>query len=338
MATTDGKTTPAVMAELAADPHAFDFYAAVRLIQTAYPRHQRVGYSSDPREDPVRFAQSPALDFAPATLEAFRAKDTQRPPVLYSRHFGLFGPNGPLPLCLTEYARDRILHHGDPTFTAFCNVFHHRLLSFFYRAWADARKTVDYDRPEDAHWPRCLASVIGLGAGSFAGRDEVPDAAKFFYSGRLAQQNRNAEGLEAIIQDFFGLPTRIETFVGHWLPLSPDGQCRFDGSPAARQLGQTAIVGARVWDCQMYFRLHMGPLKLAEFERLLPTGTAFKRLRDWIRLYTNDEFLWDLQLVLAKEEVPAVQLGRAGRLGWTTWLKTQPFDHDVADLVLKPPT
>ena len=70
MATTDGKTTPAVMAELAADPHAFDFYAAVRLIQTAYPRHQRVGYSSDPREDPVRFAQSPALDFAPATLEA----------------------------------------------------------------------------------------------------------------------------------------------------------------------------------------------------------------------------------------------------------------------------
>jgi type VI secretion system protein ImpH len=40
--------------------------------------------------------------------------------------------------------------------------------------------------------------------------------------------------------------------------------------------------------------------------------------------------------VLVKEEVPSVQLGLAGRLGWTTWLKTKPFQRDAEDLVLNP--
>ena len=81
----------------------------------------------------------------------------------------------------------------------------------------------------------------------------------------------------------------------------------------------------------------MGPMKLADLERLLPTGSSFSRLRDWIRLYTSEEFTWDAQLVLAKDEVPAVQVGKAGRLGWTTWLKTKPFEQDAADLILHPP-
>ena len=129
MAGADGQTTNSLIAELTEKPFAFDFYAAVRLLQSRFPNQPRIGHSWSPAQDPVRFAQSAALDFAPSTLEAVQRKEPSRPPVVYSRHFGLFGPNGPLPLCLTEYARERALHHGDVTFPAFCNVFHHRLLS-----------------------------------------------------------------------------------------------------------------------------------------------------------------------------------------------------------------
>lgn len=66
-----------------------------------------------------------ASDEGPARLEQF--------------FFGLGGPNGPLPLHLTEYMRERQRNHADPTSKRFLDVFHHRLLSLFYRAWAEAR-------------------------------------------------------------------------------------------------------------------------------------------------------------------------------------------------------
>ena len=75
-------------------------------------------------------------------------------------------------------------------------------------------------------------------------------------------------------------------------------------------------------------------MKLADLERLLPGGSSFKRLCDWIRQYAGEELTWDAQIVLRKEEVPKIQLGKAGLLGWTSWLKTKPFEQDPADLVL----
>jgi type VI secretion system protein ImpH len=337
MAAPNGQQTDSLIAELAEKPYAFDFYAVVRLLQSRFPSYPRIGHSWSPQQDPVRFAQSPALDFAPATLEAMRRKDPSRPPVIYSRQFGLFGPNGPLPLCLTEYARERILHHGDPTFAAFCNVFHHRLACFFFRAWADAQKTVDFDRPKDQHWSHFVGSLIGLGMDSLLERDSVPDRAKLYFAGRLAQQNRNAEGLEAIVHDFFGVPTQVDTFVGRWLKLPAGSVCKLGMTRSAGSLGVNAIVGSRFWTCQLHFRLRLGPMSLSEYERLLPTGGSFKRLCDWVRQYVGDQFSWDATMVLAKDEVPKIQIGKAGRLGWTTWLKTKPFERDAEDLVLSGP-
>lgn len=347
MAGANGPTTDTLTAKLTERPFAFDFYAAARLLQSSFRGQPRIGYSRSPSQDPVRFAQNPALDFAPATLassedplvsrtEEMRRKDPSRPPVLFSRHFGLFGSNGPLPLCLTEYARERMLHHGDVTFAAFCNVFHHRLLSFFFRSWADAQKTVDLDRTEDQHWSHFVGSLIGLGMDSLLERDDdkVPWRAKLYFAGRLVPQARNAEGLEAIIQDFFGVRTEVWSFWGRWLTLPSDSLCKLGDSPATGALGSTAIVGSRIWTCNLHFRVRLGPMKLSAFERLLPIGASFRRLCDWIRQYMGDHFSWDANLVLTKEEVPTIQLGRAGRLGWTTWLKTKPFEHDAADLVL----
>lgn len=336
MASADGQTPDPLITRLRADPYGFDFYAAVRALQSRSPNSPRIGYSHSPAQDPIRFAQNPALDFAPSTLEAVRADDPSRPPLLYSRHFGLFGPNGPLPLCLTEYARDRI-RQGDVTFAAFCNIFHHRLLSFFFRAWADARKTVDLDRPHDQHWTQYVGSLIGLGMDSLQNRNSVPDRAKLYYSGRLVQQSRNAEGLEALVEDYFGIRTEVHQFSGRWLDLPRDSLCKIGDRPATGSLGNSVIVGSRVWTCQMHFRMVLGPMKFKDFERLLPTGRSFLRLADWIRQYAGEQFSWDLQLVLAKEEVPKTCLGKAGRLGWTTWLQTNPLAADADDLVLQGP-
>jgi type VI secretion system protein ImpH len=91
-----------------------------------------------------------------------------------------------------------------------------------------------------------------------------------------------------------------------------------------------------VYECRQKFRIRIGPMTYADFERLLPGGDSLDRLRAWLKNYVGDELEWEAQLVLKKEEVPSAQLGTLGRLGWSTWLKSRPFSRDAEDLILRP--
>jgi type VI secretion system protein ImpH len=349
METSDRATPTDLVDQFEQTPFAFDFFRAIRLLEAQNPTSTRVGTSLDPREDPMRFGQTPSLAFAPSALEAFRRGQNGRPGKMLVRFFGLFGPNGPLPIHITEYAHERQLQAHDRTFVEFCDVFHHRLLSLFYRAWAVNQKSVDFDRAGQVteqfarteNWtgprfPLYIGSFFGLGMPSVRYRDEISDLAKLFYSGRLTCQTRNAEGLGAIVQDYFGIPTQIQSFMGQWLELPPANICKVGDSPASGSLGVTTIVGSRFWDCQLKFRIRLGPMSFSELQRLLPVGESFRRLKCWVMNYVAEEFFWDVQLVLKATEVPEISLGQAGLLGWTSWLKSMPFTHDADDVVLNP--
>jgi type VI secretion system protein ImpH len=336
MAGTGGQTPDTLIADLEKNPFGYDFFQAVRLLQSRFADKPRIGCSLSPAQDPIRFAQSPSLAFPPSTLEAVQASAAGVPKVLVN-FFGLMGPNGPLPVHFTEYARERERHFGDRAIAAFINVFNHRLLSFFFRAWAASRKSVDLDRPEEQNFAVYVGSLFGMGLESLQHRDAVPDAAKLYFAGRLACQTRNAEGLEAILREYFEIPADVQTFTGRWLDVPPDSLCRLGDSPETGRLGLNTIVGSRLWDCQLSFRLRLGPMSLLDYERLLPCGAAFQRLKFWVLNYCGEHYFWDAQFVLRAAEVPEVVLGRSGRLGWTTWLKTKPLARDAADLILSPP-
>ena len=315
-------------------PYAFHFFQALRRLECLHRDKPRLGKATRLADDPVRLAQEPSLAFAPATLAAFDPGSADRPPRLYEYFLGLFGPHGPLPLHLTEYARGRLRNEGDRTFAWFADIFHHRMLCLFYRAWADTQPTVSYDRPETDRFNVYVGAQFGMGMPSLWNRDAAPDLAKFHYAGRLAGQTRNAEGLEALLGDFFKLPVMIEAFVGHWLPLSAASRCRLGETPVTGLLGMTAVIGERVWDCQHRFRIVMGPMKLEEFQRFLPGTGSLRRLVAWVRNYVGDELLWDVNLILKKEEVPPLVLGQGSQLGWTTWLTSRPLARDADDLKL----
>jgi type VI secretion system protein ImpH len=94
------------------------------------------------------------------------------------------------------------------------------------------------------------------------------------------------------------------------------------------------VLGGRVWDRQSKVRLRVGPVGLAAYEAFLPGTDRLAALVDWVRLYLGFELDWDLCLVLTREEVPPLALGRGGRLGWTAWLGRRPSNEDADDLRL----
>ncbi|HYV31332.1 MAG TPA: type VI secretion system baseplate subunit TssG [Candidatus Binatia bacterium] len=337
MAGTGGQTPDSLIDRIASNPFAFDFFQAVRRLQTCFADRPRIGCSLSPAQDPVRFAQSPSLAFPCSTLERLQTGTPSGVPRLFVNFFGLMGPNGPLPIHLTEYARERELHHGDRTMGAFLNLFHHRLLCFLFRAWAASQKAVDLDRPQEQSYPAYIGSLCGIGLESLQHRDAVPDWSKLYFAGRLACQTRNAEGLESILEEYFNIKTEVQTFQGRWLDLPADSRCKLGDSPETGSLGLTTIAGSHIWDCQLSFRLTLGPMALADYERMLPSGAAFQRLKYWVLNYCAEHFFWDAQLVLRAAEVPDIVLGTSGRLGWTTWLKTKPLTHDAADLIVRLP-
>ena len=323
------------MPQVIGDPVGKSFYTTVRRIEGAAKGLPRVGCSGQASEDPVLFGQEASLSFAASTLNRCEPATQRRSKArLVVNFFGLLGPNGPMPSHITEYVRDRKMNHDDPTLVRFLDIFNHRMISLFYRAWATNRPTVSFDRDDDP-FGFYVGSFCGLGFRSLRERDAVPDLGKLHFSGHLACQTRHAEGLRSLLQDFFRMRVVIHQFVGQWMDIPDEYRCRLGESPETCALGTTAMVGSQIWECQQKFRIVMGPMPLRDYERLLPGGQSFKRLRDWVKNYDCDEHCWDLQLVLEAKEVPQVRLGSFGRLGWTSWVRSREVEKDADDLVLR---
>ena len=317
-----------------APPHAYGFFAIMRLLEAIHADRLRFGRSGRPGEDAVRLAQEPSVAHAPASLAGWEEGAEGNPDRLLVHFFGLFGPDGPLPVHLTEYARERRARYRDAAFQRFADLFHHRALSLFYRAWADARPTVSFDRPEQDRFGHYVGALIGLSTPHLRNRDAMPDLTKLHFSGHLATQTRHAEGLASILSSFFTVPVSVESFCGTWLSLpAADRSCLSAGAERAA-LGQTALLGDRVWSRQHKFRIVFGPLSWQDYERLLPDGASFHKLVPLVRNYTGDVLVWDVNLILRRDEVPQTRLGQQGRLGWTTWLMPRRSAADAADLFL----
>lgn len=357
-----GMAQPAALhAALSAAPWQHDYYQTLRRIEALHPQLPRLGKARQPRQEPLRIGQDIELDFAPAALSSWHA-EAGSVPRLGQRFFGLFGPIGPLPLHLSEYARERQRSHGDATLAAFADVFHHRLGLLFYRAWAEAQPAAQLDRPQDDAFSRRLSALTGLGQPAFQQRESLGDHARLQHSGWLVGATRHAEGLLKILRQYFDVPVHLEQNVGHWLALADDEQAQLQPSSSVRRLvlGRNAALGRKVWDRQSRLRLQFGPLSLAQYLRFQPGAAAEGELRDWLRHYLGLSFSVELRLVLRGADVPRLRLGRcpavataagavgqtavpaAGRLGRSAWLgrarprgRAQlPASPDRADLRL----
>jgi len=319
-------------------PYDFDFFQAVRRLESANPNLPRVGYSQRPQEDLIRFCQKVSLAFEPSAIEAYFEPADEGVGRLSVTFLGLLGTNGPMPLLITEYVYDRLHNHRDRTLARFLDIFNHRMISLFYRAWACNQQTVSHDRKEKDWFAYYIGSLFGIGMDSFLKRDAVPDVAKLHYAGRLSCQTKNAEGLQEILHGYFGVPVAIEEFVEQWIELPRKYCCQLGKSPDNASLGSTSIVGSRFLECQQKFRVKCGPMCFSDYERLLPRSESLGRFATWIHNYIGDELSWELNLVLRHEEIPKVRLGELGQLGWTTWLGGRKFEKDADDLILQNPT
>jgi type VI secretion system protein ImpH len=318
-------------------PHAFDLFFTLRMIEGRQAHLPRLGRAMHPYEEPVRIGQDPSLLFAPATLaKAQRLEELGGVGKLWQYAFGLFGPNGPMPTHISELAHERTTHARDNTLVAFADIFHHRAAVLFFRAWANAQSTNSLDRADDDSFSRYVGSLIGYGTPQLQARDRVNAHSLRHVSGHLVRQTRNAEGLEKVLEIALDTTAEVRMWRFGWLELEASEQTQLGRAGFDKGLGIGAVAGRRVPDRQHRMRLRLGPMRLAQYQELLPIGRQFQLIIDWMRNYVGYEFVWELQLLLRRDEVPASRLGAHSQLGWTSWLSSANRDTDADDLVVTP--
>ncbi len=315
--------------------HRYDFYQLLRILENLNKDKPRLGYAAKPDDDWVRLGQEPTMAFSPSTFSSYKVDKQLGIARLEQLFFGVFGPNGPMPLHLTEYARERIRHFDDESFSRFVDIFHHRLLSFFYRAWADSKAHVSWDRPEEDRFYKRVKSFFGKRIENETERNSA-ETAMCFFAGRFSQQCRNEEGLLAVIGSFFKVPVALKQFVGSWLEIPEHNRFYLADDIAYGHLGLDSTLGERVWECQSKLSLVFGPLSLDEYKRFLPGSENLHSLSVLMKNYLGEEFDWDLQLVLKDEQTRPARLGEFSRLGWTTWVFEEHIGEDFDQLYVSP--
>ena len=320
------------------EPFDFDFFQAVRLLNRLLPGRTPIGRFSDPGAETVRFGAAPELGFPPSQIAKLDWTEGAQPRMDVN-FMGLTGPQGILPVYYTALLRER-LRARDSSMRAFFDIFNHRAISLFYRAWEKHHFTVAYERNEHDSLSPHLMDLLGLGTSGLSSRQAVADEAFLFRCGLLVEHARSAAALRALLIDYFDVPVEIEQFVGRWHPIDKDAQCCFsDSSADSERLGFGTVVGDEIWDQQSAVRIRLGPLTLEQYLEFLPDGSANKPLSALVRFFAGNEFDFEVQLVLKKEEAPPCELGAdspaAPRLGWMTWARTAPLRRDPDDTVLQ---
>ena len=325
--------------ELTDEPYRFQFFQAVRLLEKIFPEKRPVGREAMPNEEIVRFRSRISLDFPASEIHEFREsldeKTGEQKMEMLVNFMGMVGTSGVLPTHNTDLVLDRI-RHRDTAMWSFLDIFTHRAVSLFYRAWCKYRFPIGYERGND-DFTAYLFDIGGLGTKGLRGRMSLADESLLPYIGLVAQKPHSCNALENILSDYFGTPARIKQFFGQWIALDSADHTKLGKRNSL--LGESAIAGTQIWEQQSKFRVRLGPLTFKQFQAFLPNGSAHQPLKSIVCFMTGLEFDFDVQLLLKNKQVPgSILTTRAQRkpmLGWTTFLKTKPFKVDDEQVVLQ---
>jgi len=286
------------------------------------------GEEGPPWEEGIRFRPSASLGFPAADVQ--KIEEAKLPGLSASvflmtvNFMGLYGVNAPTPTYFTEMICTSEAD-ADPL-SAFLDIFNHRLISLFYRAWKKYRYYITFLSEARDPTSGYLLSLCGLGTKALRQVAGLPDTCLIRYTGLFSQRPRSARGLQGLLADYFeGIAVRVEPFILRWVKIPESHQNRLGVAGRNDVLGRSLSVGDRLKDRSGKFRVTLGPLDSEQFEGFLPGGTQFETLSHLVFLYAPDRLEFDIKLVLKAGEIPPLWLDTPGtaRLGYTTWLVSE---------------
>lgn len=325
MASTSRRSTRHLEQELLANPSEYRFFQAVRILGLSAKKR---GEHRHALPQNLRFRTLANLSFPASEITRFSpSKQDAEQLEMEVAFMGLTGPSGVLPTSYTELLIERRQQFRDPTLHSFFDIFSHRSISLFYSAWKKYRFWLQVENGEQDSFTRNLLDLSGMGLGALRaqmGQNNLQSENLFiYYAGLLSQKPMSSQALTTLIEGFFGFRAQLEQFAGQWMNLPQSEQTQLGGQHC--ELGVSTFAGDRVWDRQTKLNLQLGPLRLAQYQALLPHGDGAKSLKELLKFSLGHGLACDVTLILDQRDIPSAQLNPQNQLtlGGSCWLGPQ---------------
>ena len=302
-----------------------DFYEVLRQLEQP---GKRFGRSGGAMTDPARLGQAIRLAFATSDIEALELSEDGSAPRVSVNAVGLFGPEGPMPLHMTKWMMDRASnrwfagdHSGatsDRAFLDFANVLQHRMIGFYWRAWADRRPEVQHVHDAGGSVGAMMRALAGIGLVDDDANGSDPKA-KLRHATSLFQRTESPRRLVEYLSTEIGHPTELIEFIGVWNAIPEHLQTRL-GLGASR-LSDNAVVGARFFDRSNRTEIRIGPLTLDDYMAFIDDHGKQRALKSALRFVSGGAMQFDVRLLLSADAVPEPVV-RGARLGQSLWLQS----------------
>ena len=319
--------------------HRFSFFQVVRLLQQAFPDRARLGGQGPAARELLRLRPALDLAFAPSDVREVRRASSPEGEPRYEvtvTFMGLYGAVSPLPSYFTEeLIRQEEDEEGERQGLArgVLDLFHHRILSLFYRAWEKYRLAAQFEAGGADPLSRKLMALLGV--------DRLPESHRVAavrllgMAGVLTRNPKCAGAVAAMLNDYFEGPEfEVDPCVPRRVPIPPEQENRLGRSNC--RLGSDLTLGDRVLDRSGTFRIRISALGLPDFLGFLPGGDRLAELRELVDLVNTDGLDYEIELRLRREEVPELRLsGETARLGWLTWLGGRTEDDPRVNFMME---
>ncbi|MCA3185674.1 MAG: type VI secretion system baseplate subunit TssG, partial [Cupriavidus sp.] len=135
------------------------------LMELAAPDRPPLGTTDSPADEPVRFRSSGRLGFPGREIDAIEVDEElpDRPPAIRTTFLGLYGVDSRMPSYFVDAIAQR--QDGADPLAAFLDLFHHRIVTQYYRVARKYRYPVGFRNGGEDEVSRYMLSLLGLGFG-----------------------------------------------------------------------------------------------------------------------------------------------------------------------------
>lgn len=343
MRTTRRRVDPGLIEQLLDTPWRFEFFQSVRLLERCFDSGSP-NTAALPAQ--LRFRNTVSLGFAPSQIESISAvgegahaptgRATLSAVDITPCFIGLLGGQGALPVHYTEHVVDQERSRRNSAPRAFFDLFSSRSVAQFYLAWRKYKPALLYERDRRNHFLPQILALCGFGQEGVRDRladdaGAIDDEVLAYFAGLLRQRPVSACAMERVLATYFRVPVRLEQFVGKWYRLS-EVQCSTLGC-SNTGLGTDALLGGRVWQCNLRVRVFIGPLADRQYQSFLPGSGQAAALGKLLGLLTGPAFEYEIRPILRAADVRGCRLesNPRSRLGFDSFLCSLPAATDRSD-------
>ncbi|MFT5719136.1 MAG: type VI secretion system protein ImpH [Oleiphilaceae bacterium] len=359
MATQNRRKVSYLAQKIDSSPWRFDFFQLVKLLENEMNASNEVGDFTPANLEAIKFKTNPQLNFEPAPIQSIQRvknrskqnKHSESAPKetaqseLEVNFWGLNGSSGTLPFHYSELITQRI-RNNDYALRDFIDIFNHRSLSLFYKAWQKHRPWLQHPSKDKTvskykinHHQAILKGLAGLSGEKNASFNK-PEGAWLNYSGFASARICSASTLKQAINHHFGLSVRINEFKGQWESMPADVRTRLADRKSNGMnniLGVSALLGARCWNVQNRFEVEIVQIEYEQFMTLSPGSEKLNALYELIKFKVGTELDFDLILKVHKNKLhPAsLEVGKLPQLGWNSRLQSRPKHKNESNDIIK---